>query len=465
MDQNSEGTPNPLNQVPEAVGPTNQAEQATPVAAPEPVAEPAPVAESAPAPEPVAEPAPAVESSADPMARPMEQAPVAEVKPAETKKKTGLIVGIIALFLIVGGGVATALLLLNSNKGDAVAMALQKLMEGNVGNNLSVDGTINLNVDDFSSIISDINVKLNANFVGSITSHSTNTSLTAKLNNGDDEVQIETNEIRTTSGDLYVKINGLSDALSTYSTSVNTVDTVDTVDTLEAESDDEEDCETDTYCFSGTTSSYDSIAMFAQYADIVESFEDEWIRISTEDGEQDISDITSDSSSCLVDLVSNLGNSSNSLSEIYKDNKFIVSSTDNLPIASKNNPIYRITVDEEKLTGFLDAAKGVSAIAGATTCLEEGGQSFDITQLATLADYLPTLYVEVDNDYRFTRLYFEINNDDYEVKVDLNFAYPENASITEPTEYQDLETILQNYSTPEEQDSLEPIVIEDETEE
>ena len=71
---------------------------------------------------------------------------------------------------------------------------------------------------------------------------------------------------------------------------------------------------------------------------------------------------------------------------------------------------------------------------------------------------IPALYVEIDGNYNFTRLYFVTDAEDYGVKVttDLNFSYPDNINVSEPTEYQNLMDILNNmYTTVYEEESVE----------
>ena len=54
--------------------------------------------------------------------------------------------------------------------------------------------------------------------------------------------------------------------------------------------------------------------------------------------------------------------------------------------------------------------------------------------------------MEVDNNYNFTRLYFtkDINEGAATVTVDLDFSYPTNVNISEPTEYEDLSSLMEN---------------------
>ena len=62
---------------------------------------------------------------------------------------------------------------------------------------------------------------------------------------------------------------------------------------------------------------------------------------------------------------------------------------------------------------------------------------------------MPELYVEVDNNRNFTRLYTEFTIDglDADITLDLNFSYPESVNVSEPTEYENFSDFMQKLST------------------
>ena len=74
---------------------------------------------------------------------------------------------------------------------------------------------------------------------------------------------------------------------------------------------------------------------------------------------------------------------------------------------------------------------------------------------------MPVIYVEVDNDYNFTRLAFDISDNEgaTSLSTDLGFSYPTNVNVAEPTDYKDLTTVLEQlYTTTEVEDSNTLIV-------
>ena len=130
MNENSGGTPNPLNPSPLDANPSEPIEEVhqepvqekpvsvnpvEPVPAPEPTPEPIPEPELKPLTEELVQESVMV-NSLDPEGRPMEKA--AETTAVEPKKKkTSLIVGlVICLFIAVGCGVAAILMMMNTAK-------------------------------------------------------------------------------------------------------------------------------------------------------------------------------------------------------------------------------------------------------------------------------------------------------------------------------------------------------------
>ena len=115
MNEKPGETPNPLNPNPVA-----EPTQTTPVATPT-TNQPATG-------QPAAETITTINEPSTPMARPMEQVAPAPVEAPKEKKKTGLIIGIVAAVavLLIGGIVAAIMLM--SNQSDPVALAMDKIV-------------------------------------------------------------------------------------------------------------------------------------------------------------------------------------------------------------------------------------------------------------------------------------------------------------------------------------------------
>ena len=132
-------------------------------------------------------------------------------------------------------------------------------------------------------------------------------------------------------------------------------------------------------------------------------------------------------------------------SEYYSQNPFISSTNENLTVQSKQNPIYQINIDNEKFTNFVDSFKNSELISNLSNCLGEQGKTVDTNEVVELVEKLPALYVEVDNNDYFTRLYFTTTTEDdtATITADFDFTYPENINVSEPVEYQNLFDALQ----------------------
>ena len=482
MNENPEGTPNPLSQGsnlgPDPNDGTLDANPAEPVApGPTPVAdemsefggaEPVP-----PAGQPMVQPANQI-NSLDPTGRPMEQA--APVVEQPKKKKTGLIVGvIIAVLALIGVGIAIAVAVTNMNRTDAVAVAMQKLMNGETAANVGVDGTIDIAVNDPTSPISQIFIKLDSNLIASSLINASTATLTVTTRSGD-SFDVEFKEVYAANGDLYFKIDGatamledsgLLNALNSGQTTncdaagENCVEepvivedcaagetdcmTVTTVEGVEltdgAEVVDGEIVETNT-----VTGGVD-LATLNLLAQVMEVVDGEWLKISTDElGAMAGGVANSSKVSCLTNLVSDVNKNSNSTIELYNKYPFVSSTTDGVTIASKVNPVYRVVIDGANLVNFINSIQNAEMASNLYSCLGLADNvSIDATEAAELANGMPTLYTEVSSDGYFTRLYLvtDIYDGTATATIDLTFNYPSAVNVTEPAEYQNFSDIIQ----------------------
>ena len=122
-----------------------------------------------------------------------------------------------------------------------------------------------------------------------------------------------------------------------------------------------------------------------------------------------------------------------------------------MTIAPKGSgPVYRVTLDSKKMASFINTIQNSSLAQELSSCMG------DIDNLADNVANLPEVYVEVDKDYNFTRLYFasEIGDAGANLTTDLGFNYPENINVAEPVEYKDFSSVIQEifmsmYNLPE----------------
>lgn len=421
--------------------------------------------------------------SLDPTGRPMEQ--VSEpLTPPKKKKKTGLIVGIIiAVFLLVGCGVAAALVLINNNT-DAVSAAMNKIMSGGVPSNVAVDGTIDIRSNDPDSPLERVKIDLDSELMTNSMINTSTAIVTLSIANMPD-VSFEFDEVYAESGDLYLKLDGATGALEDsgllqlLAAPQPVVEPVDCLDDEEGCvltevvdcADGEEDClagpvlgEVEildaTNCVNGDADSdatncvkpeteFDSdlAESLTPLLGIIETIDGEWLRISTDEMSMLSGDMLNDSDvSCITDLVSSIDTNSSSAADLYGKYPFITSSSENLNVASKNDPIYKISVDDEAFANFVNGIDNANLSQSLYSCLGwENKVSITATDVNEITANFPVIYAEVDDNHNFTRLYLESDTDDADATmvIDLSFRYPTTVNVVEPDEYMDFSEVIQ----------------------
>jgi|GEM_PF-1709114 len=505
MNENPGETPNPLNPNPgmntgpSPVRPSRPVRATTmraarpmqPAASTRPITQPAPTTMSE------GEALQATIESLDPTGRPMEQAPVFVDKP---KKKTGLIVGlIIGLFVLIGGGVAAALVLINMNNTDAVSAAMNKIMSGEAPKDVAVDGTIDMRVNDPSSPLERVKIDLDSELtMGSMLN--TSTAIVTLSIKDTQDVSFEFDEVYAESGDLYLKLEGATNALedsgllqlltpaqpaencttNEVTGEVNCTEPAPVVDEP-VDCTGEEGCtaldtltdpEAITEPEAGISIDEDMAASLTPLLGIIETIDGEWLRISTDEMSMLSNDTLNTSSvSCITNLVSGLDTSGASAAELYKKNPFVTSSTENINITSKGNPVYRIGIDNDAFANFVNSIQNTDMSQEIYSCLGwEDKVSISSTDVDEVTAMFPTIYAEVNSEHNFTRLYLESDSDDANTTmiIDLSFNYPSNINITEPEEYRDFSDLIQEifssiYDLPDGDTVIEDGVVEDGT--
>lgn len=486
MNDNPGGTPNPLNPNPGA----NDGPQPLDTAAVQPSTNTSP--------QPV-----------DPMNRPMKKAAdqTTETKP----KKTGLIIAILAcLLLAVGCGVAAILLMFSGKGGDPVANAMDKLMSGKTASNVVVSGDVDIDFGDASAPFKKAEINFDAKLISRTTINSLDVAVKLTPQNnplaetGAKDISFGFSEVHAENGDLYLKVDGAADALTglvgdttktTTSTNTldeiqslrmeaeamaeeleaidaydiidsDTIDSLDAIDTLDA---------LDTLNTIDTTDTFDieEYEPLATMLGVAGFIDGEWIRLSAAELEAfSVSVVEDNPLSCLVDFTSNIDTRSNSALELYKKNPFVISTTDNMKVVSRRDPIYRLGFDGEKMANYIDSVQNAALLDDLYSCLGVNGYAkITAEDVAEVLEGMPEIYVEVNGDNVFTRLYlsYEIENpllvtdcsstllgeddcvetettstpENTTVTIDLTFDYPASVNISEPAEYQNFSDLIQ----------------------
>lgn len=347
---------------------------------------------------------------------------VTEVKSTHTLlKKRGLIIGgIIAIFLAIGCGVVAALLIINKPE-DPVSMAFQNLLENGYNDNMDISGTVAITINDNSSPFSRIKINLNSQKLGGSFANSTDINLNLKSQNSPEDTTVSISEIYTSKGDLYFRTENMENLTTSL---INNPEPI-------TDCQSEEDCATVVPPTNNANHSDETL----------NTFENKWFKISSDT----ISQATngSENSSCLTPLINNLGNNLKNIALVYQQNPFISSSTEGIPISNKNYPVRRIVLNKTKLESFITSINSSKEVTNLASCLGHSNDDLNSDSLISSMSNLPNLYVEVDENHKISRLYFEYEDNDFSILTDLNIAYPNSVTISEPKNFEEYESFIQ----------------------
>ena len=445
MNEKTDGVPDTLSPTPEA----------TPVEqnpAPEaPTAEEATTTEVTTAETATAEPSVAETTAATAVGTATPGAAAAAVAAEAPKKKSkgGLIAALIISFLVlVGGGVAAAIMVLKPfGTRDAVPAAVAKLFSSERPKNVAANGQVTISLDDNSLGISSLKVDINSSINTTTPENSTSVALTLTLV-GDTVLTLNADEMYTSGGDLYLKVAGITDFLEDYVDYYQRGTIVDCNDGKYYN--DDMDC--------SALIGYDpTVETINGITDSLEFIDDEWIKISSSDfgGIASMFSGNDTATQCLLDTAEKIESYGISLSDLYNENPFIVSSTENLKIAQKKNQLYLINFDAANTTGFINSIANSAFTKKMLDCVGTSATNSNVSVKASyvqkMIDMFPVIYAEIDGNNNFTRLYLAYGDDSYDAVIDLDFEYPSSITVSEPSKSIDLNTLLQqllvtNYS-------------------
>lgn len=368
-----------------------------------------------------------VETPATPV--PISSAPITEtpelvakdsiVEPAHGGgKKKVLIIGAIVLLIIaiICGAAAAAIMLVGNNTGDRVSKAINKILDGEMPTIVSAQGTINsvANADtDSTAAYQDFITSYNIDFNGTFDiAHSTNTvsaKVNAEISTGD-KVSIGIDELENKDGEVFFKIRGL--------------------DTLEGN------------------------PLLAAFSAVTEAINDEWILVTGDFTENmEGLDVFDNSSTCLINAFKTLPTYGKDIVKKYQAADFINYSTDKLEISKKKNPLYKLTFDSDKLTNFVNSLSNNGFVNELNACAGNTATNEDVAleMIENILKGMPAIYVEIDDNYNFTRVYFKVTAGEGEntttTTADLSLSYPAKLDVEAPDDYIDMSTLVNNLLT------------------
>lgn len=334
------------------------------------------------------------------------------VEPAKGgSKKKILIIGTIALLIIaiICGAAAVAIMMVGNNNGDRVNKAIEKLINGEMPSIISAQGTINSfsNVED--AAISSYNIDFNGTFDTAYATNTVSAKVNAELNSGD-KVSLGIDELENKDGEVFFKIRGL-DTLSNN-------------------------------------------PLVSAFSGLTEAIDDEWILVTGDfsDNMEGL-EIFDNSSTCLINALGTLPKYSKDFANKYRANQFLNYSTDKLEISKKKNPLFKLTIDTNKLTAFINSLSNNGFINELNACANETATNEDVAldMVEAIFEKFPTVYVEIDDSYNFTRVYFKVTAGDetnsMTTTADLALSYPTKLEVVAPDEYLDMSTLVNKLVT------------------
>ena len=407
MNENPEGTPNPLTNGsnPAPVAPA-------PMAGATPPEQPAPIA-----PAPTVAPAPAAPTPAE--------EPAAVAKPVKKNSKAAFIAAIVFLVVALIAGVAAifAFNLLGGPRNDAVPAALAKLFDKGGHELVALDGTAELSMSGDDAFISSIDVKFKSSIDSKDKKMGTNMEVNALL--GDYPIVLSL-DIKEPTGDFsYIKLKGFAGLAGTLLNGFASP-----------------------FLCADETNAEECADAFSGILDSVEELDDQWIQVPNELVEGLMSNLDSgaignNQTQCLIDAAGKLGEFGSDFAKMYKENSFVAYSTENLSVKKKQDPLYRLSFKADELAGFINSMNNSGFMNELLACVggKATNQAVTANELSEVLDVLPELYVEINDNNDFTRVYLTKSLDGLSVTTDISISYPSEIIVTEPTGYTTLDEI------------------------
>lgn len=370
--------------------------------------------------------------SLDPEGRPMQKVAEVEEKPKK-KKKTGLIVGIVLfLCLLIGGGVTAALLLLNGDK-DPVSLAMKKIMSGQAPANLVIDGTIDFKATNNNGPISAMHIDLNSQARTNSMINKSRAEVSLLLLN-DETLSFEFDEVYAANGDLYFKVDGISNLINELSNLTTVTDYPKNC----------EDGSDETNCIEDLTVETPGLLVFS----VISVADGQWLKISVDELNAVSGYATNSDMSCMINMIDSINTNSNSAAELYNKNPFISSTTENITIDNRSNQVRKVVIDDEKFADFVNSIQNFEMTNKLYNCLGwENNVKITDEDVAEITNQFSDVYVEVDKDNNFSRLYIQNTDDTWTITIDLAFNYPADINVSEPNEYVTFEDLVQEIMT------------------
>ncbi len=343
------------------------------------------------------------------------------VEPKHKKKRWPIVTAIILLCIAIACGVAALIIFLMPKPDDRVATAISKLLNNGLPSIVKTDGELNFVYNGSDSAVSLINVDFD--LTADSKTGMNDTSATVNVTMSDETTfSFDVDEVRMKDGDTFFKVDNVADILSMFNTG-------------------------EVECAGGATACDGTDESLSDMTGVFDTIDDQWIKV----GDDFVNDVDGlgifdNQTTCMIGAFSDITKYGKEISNKYEANPFITYSTDNLGIAKKHNTLYRLGFDTDKLTAFVNSMENSGFVNALNSCAKNGATNGVATtdSIEDLFSSYPTMYAEVDNDYRFTRVYFDADTSDgsTNIRADLDFSYPATMEVYAPDNYINLNDYL-----------------------
>lgn len=376
-----------------------------------------------PAPDPAAPLQPPIVSPIPPMSgQPIDPMNGAVSQPNKKKSRKGLIIGMIcAALVLIGGGVAAAIIVTKIQPSSMMASAISNLL---TAKQVTVEGQVSLSA---SQLPGNNSIVINFNANSSNSDYSTAATIQANLPilGITSPLTLELSNVMISDGVMYFKVKGLQDTLTEENISAVTMGL-------------------------GFTSASVPISFIQNVSTILE---DKWIKVSLEELAQRFPQFglsqQMERIECVRGVLGGISKYSSEMTSIYSSSPFLM-------MEQQNDSFYNLSLKTAELADFTNSLSSTQLIKDLAGCsgVEVNPNTYSKVSsddLKAFEEQFPSVSVKFDGflDYYLSELKVsgKQGNGFINATTDLKFFYNTNPTITTPAEATPAADIIQAIMT------------------
>lgn len=332
-----------------------------------------------------------------------------KTKKSTNKAKPWLFAGmVICLLAAIACIVATILVLMNTKNQDVVGAAISKVIAGDFPNNITVNGSIDINDNSNSKLPSRVGINFTSSAIINLGINSTDAKMIVYPERSSDDIVLDFKTSYSKNGDFYVKFDGGS-----YENEETDEILLDEVDAL---------LPNEISLLSSRT--LPGPVALTKY---------EWVKIpanlESKSNIKNGEDIIKCTTNFLFDL-STENKSSSDLAKFYNENPFMISTDTNNNQGEK----YQVKFDKNAFSQFVSKSSNISAIKNLSNCFGYKDVRTAMSDIATIIESASEITMAIDKYHNIKN--FDIVSD--AIVANLAFSYPDEVDELEQIEYKDI---------------------------